>query len=366
MRSRGTFAFETPVRKPKRTADEPQIPDGDYNMETTTDLSRNLTPDVSSIVLELVDHLDAMVAYWDNNQVCVFANDAYQHWFGKSRKDLVGRTMEDLLGQLYPKNLPYIRAAYEGKVQVFEREIPTPDGRIRSSLATYTPRIVDGKVCGIFVHVADVTPLKKLERELRAAKSEAENIATHDFLTGLPNRVLLLDRISQALARSKRTQRLVGAISIDIDDFKKINDAYGHVAGDSLLVEFASRLKHSLREFDSVTRMGGDEFFLLVPEIESDTQIISMAERLLEKVRAPFQIGKAAITPACSLGIALYPPHAATAEALIGSSDRALYVAKKLGKNRYAVAQDLVTPKPTAENTEDRGPSQPSSNNSPS
>src|SRR5690606_28595527 len=97
---------------------------------------------VTDIVVELVDHLDAMIAFWDIDQVCVFANHAYLAWFGKTREQMIGITLEQLLGPIYPKNLPYIRAAYAGHVQVFEREIPTPDGRIRHSLATYTPHVV--------------------------------------------------------------------------------------------------------------------------------------------------------------------------------------------------------------------------------
>ena len=163
------------------------------------------------IVLNLVDHLDAMVAYWDINQTCVFANDAYRAWFGKSAGEVVGLTMQQLLGPLYAKNLPYIRAAYDGHRQVFEREIPTPGGDVRSSLATYTPHRVDGQVLGIFVHVADVTPLKKLERELNAAKDKAEYLATHDFLTGMPNRVLLMDRIAvHALQRQRGSVWITG------------------------------------------------------------------------------------------------------------------------------------------------------------
>jgi len=291
---------------------------------------------VGKLLLDLVDHLDAMVAYWDVNQMCQFANVAYRDWFGKTRQEMIGITLEGLLGPLYLKNLPYIRAAYAGQLQVFEREIPAPDGRIRHSLATYVPHIVDGKVWGIFVHVADVTPLKKLEQELRAAKEEAERLATHDLLTGLPNRVLLLDRISQAIALSRRTHRAVAVITVDIDDFKQVNDTCGHDAGDQFLIEFASRLKHSLRECDSVTRLGGDEFLLLIPEIESSTQLESMVSRILESMQAPFQVRDTTLSPTCSMGIAIYPQEGETPEALIANSDCALYLAKKLGKNRYA------------------------------
>jgi diguanylate cyclase (GGDEF)-like protein len=257
---------------------------------------------------------------------------------------MIGITLEGLLGPIYTKNLPYIRAAYAGDVQVFEREIPTPDGRIRHSLAMYTPRIVDGRVHGIFVHVADVTPLKTLEQELRIAKAEAETRATHDFLTGLPNRVLLRDRIAQALALSKRTHRMVAVLSVDMDDFKRINDVHGHAAGDRFLVVMAARLTHSLREADSVTRMGGDEFLVLFPAIESRAEVEAMAGRILDRVRAPLQLEGTILSPSCSVGIALSSPDGLTPEELIASSDRALYLAKEHGKNRYAFADHGGTP----------------------
>jgi len=298
------------------------------------------------IVLSLVDHLDAMVAYWDINQTCVFANEAYRAWFGKSGKEVAGLTMQQLLGPLYAKNLPYIHAAYAGHRQVFEREIPTPGGGVRSSLATYTPHWVDGRVLGIFVHVADVTPLKTLERELSAAKTKAEYLATHDFLTGMPNRVLLMDRIAQALATAARASRKVAFISLDIDDFKRINDTHGHGNGDRLLIEIAKRTRAALRESDTVTRLGGDEFLILAPGIETIAEVDAIANRILWGVKQPFSIGAADIVPAISLGIALYPRDGATADVLIANSDRALYAAKKLGKNRYAFAGGGETSQP--------------------
>ena len=290
------------------------------------------------IVLNLVDHLDAMVAYWDINQTCVFANNAYRAWFGKSGEEVIGLTMQQLLGPLYAKNLPYIRAAYDGRRQVFEREIPTPGGDVRFGLATYTPHRVDGRVLGIFVHVADVTPLKTLERELHAAKDKAEHLATHDFLTGLPNRVLLMDRIAQALSSAERGSHLVAFLSLDIDDFKRINDTHGHGEGDRLLIEIARRTRAAVRESDTVTRLGGDEFLILTPGIETIAEVEAIASRILWGVRQPFAVGNATIVPAISLGIALYPRDGVTAEVLIANSDRALYAAKNLGKNRYVFA----------------------------
>ena len=293
-----------------------------------------ISPD---IVLRLVDHLDAMVAYWDSHQVCVFANNAYRDWFGKNREQIVGLTLEELVGPpLYAMNLPYIQAAYAGQKQVFEREISAPDGRLRHCLATYTPDIVDGVVRGIFVHAADVTVLKVLEHELQSAKTKAELLATHDFLTGLPNRVLWHDRITQALAHAKRQNNMLALLSVDIDDFKQVNDTYGHGGGDRLLVAIASRMKSILRDVDTVARLGGDEFAVLIPGVSSPSQLEVVAERLLVAIRQPFRLGSETITPACSLGIALYPGDGTTTDALQLNSDRALYTAKKHGKSCYA------------------------------
>jgi diguanylate cyclase (GGDEF)-like protein/PAS domain S-box-containing protein len=296
------------------------------------------TDELAIDVLSLVDHLDAMVAYWDADQVCVFANQAYKDWFGKSREEIIGQPLKELLGPIYRKNLRHIRAAYQGHKQVFERDFPAPSGGIRSALVTYTPDVRFGQVVGMFVHVADVTPLKQLERALEVAKAKAEDLATHDFLTGLPNRVLLLDRIRQAFTHARRKQSTVALLTVDVDDFKQVNDTYGHDAGDRLLVAIASRLSSVLRESDSVTRMGGDEFLLLATEFESRRQVESLADHLLHQLGRPFEVAGASLSLSLSLGIAVYPADGTTAETLIASSDRALYIAKARGKNRYMFA----------------------------
>jgi len=294
----------------------------------------------TDIVMLLLDHLEAMVAYWDKNEACQFANNAYLQWFGRTREQMAGITLGQLLGpELYRKNSPYRLAAYAGRTQVFERALTTPQGKIRHSLATYTPHVVDGDVQGIFVHVADVTPLKLLESELREAKERAERLATHDFLTGLPNRVLLSDRIEQALVLSKRSQSLIAGATLDLDGFKQINDSLGHAAGDNLLVEVAGRIRRSLRDLDTVTRLGGDEFFLLFPAIDDRDQLEGLSTRILDAVRAPMELSGTTLRPSCSIGVAIASDWRITPEMLMEASDRALYKAKALGKNRFAIAQ---------------------------
>jgi diguanylate cyclase (GGDEF)-like protein/PAS domain S-box-containing protein len=300
--------------------------------------------DVCEIVMTLVDHLDAMVAYWNRDMVCEFANDAYRVWFGRTKEQMRGITLEQLLGPLYVQNLPYIRAALDGRVQVFEREIPTPSGTVRHSLATYMPHIVDGEVRGMFAHVVDVSSFKVLERQLQQARDRAEQLATHDFLTGLPNRVLLMDRINQAIGLARRKHRMVAVLSLDLDNFKQVNDTHGHGEGDRLLVEIAGRLVSGLRRSDSVTRLGGDEFVVMIPEVASAAEVEAMVTHLLQGARRPWLVEGTSMSPSFSVGIALFPRDGATAEALLASSDRALYAAKRLGKDRFAYPPEPANP----------------------
>jgi PAS domain S-box-containing protein len=143
--------------------------------------------DLALLALTVVDQVPAMMAYWDRDEVCQFANEAYLAWFGKTRGDLLGTRLSELLGSLYPLNLPYIQGALAGEVQVFERQIPSPDGgRVRDSIATYTPDIRDGEVLGFFVHVADTTMLKDRERELdRVVRERERALAEIRTLRGL-------------------------------------------------------------------------------------------------------------------------------------------------------------------------------------
>ncbi len=293
---------------------------------------------LADILVEAVDNIDALIAYWDSDQVCRFANQAYQRWFGRDRQALLGMTLKELLGPLYALNLPHIEAAYRGERQVFERAIPGAGGVVRNSLATYTPRVVDGQVVGIFVHVADVDLLKRMEVELRAAKEQAEHVAMHDFLTGLPNRVTLNARIEEAIARSKRTGVAVCLLTLDIDNFKTVNDTFGHAEGDRFLVEIASRIRSCVRAYDTAARLGGDEFVLLVSELASVAEIRAFADRVLETIRQPCAIAGTSVIPGASIGIAAYAGQGETAAALLAASDKALYAAKDAGRDRYAIA----------------------------
>lgn len=142
--------------------------------------------DSSQAALIAVNHISAMVAYWDSNQQCVFSNDAYREWFGKTPEEMIGMSMRELLGPLYVKNLPYILAALKGEKQVFERRILLPGGEVRDAIATYTPDVLDGEVRGFWAHVADVTSIREREAALeRTIKERDAALAEVHTLRGL-------------------------------------------------------------------------------------------------------------------------------------------------------------------------------------
>lgn len=291
------------------------------------------------IQLKVMNNVDAMLGYWDKGLRCRFANAAYKVWLGKSREEILGISIEELLGPLYELNLPYIRAVLLGEVQVFERAFPLPNGTVRHSLTSYYPDFVDGEVVGFSVQVADVTRMKELEIELLAAKAQAEMLATHDFLTGLPNRVLLADTISQAIRRAGRIGMLVGISVIDIDGFKEINDTFGHETGDECLKEIARRLKGEVRTTDSVARLGGDEFVFIACECRTTKDLELAMKRLVDTLSQRWVYGEVDLHPSVSCGVAVFPTNGANMTQLLVAADAAMYQAKRQGKSHFAFAQ---------------------------
>jgi len=186
----------------------------------------------------------------------------------------------------------------------------------------------DGSVHGLIGFAADVTESNEHEKQL-------EHIAHFDALTGVPNRVLLADRLAQALARTKRDKGMVAVCYLDLDGFKPINDNYGHEAGDKVLVEVARRIKKVIREDDTVARLGGDEFVVLLVGLQVPEECVGSLRRLLETINRPIEIDGKSLTVSASIGVSLYPEDQQDPDTLLRHADQAMYVAKQTGKNRY-------------------------------
>jgi len=180
----------------------------------------------------------------------------------------------------------------------------------------------------------------------RALQSEQlRGMAFYDGLTGLPNRVLLQDRLDQLITQARRHKRAFALHFIDFDGFKAVNDTHGHGVGDKLIVAMGLRLNEGLRESDTLARLGGDEFVIIQPEIVDAGAAVDFANRLLESVRTPFSIDGIEIAITLSIGIALFPHDGATVEELLSSADTALYSVKNSGRDTYAVYEASMKPK---------------------
>ena len=160
-------------------------------------------------------------------------------------------------------------------------------------------------------------------------------MAQHDALTGLPNRLLLLDRLKQALARAHWRKRLVAVMFVDLDRFKNINDSLGHDAGDRLLQQLGERFRHCVRDGDTVARFGGDEFVILLDDIASESDITAIAQKVLEALQPSFAVDKQSLYISASIGISLFPNDGDDSSTLLKHADMAMYRAKEAGKNTY-------------------------------
>ncbi|NEX62912.1 sensor domain-containing protein [Noviherbaspirillum galbum] len=169
-------------------------------------------------------------------------------------------------------------------------------------------------------------------QERKLAEQQIRYLAQHDALTGLPNRRLMEDRLEQAIEMARRHQGRVAVLFIDLDRFKPINDKHGHRVGDLLLQATAARLRKLLRAVDTVSRFGGDEFILVLPEMQSATAAVEAAQRVQGALAQPYFIEDHALSVTPSIGISLFPEHGQDASLLIGCADTAMYHAKKAGR----------------------------------
>ena len=258
-------------------------------------------------------------------------NPAFCDITGYSREDVIGEKPSILSSgkhgpEFFAEMWETLAETGHWQGEVWNR---TKEGRLYaellsiSSLRNEHEQVIN--YVGIFT---DITQSKK--------QQEALNLMAHyDVLTGLPNRALFVDRFHQAIAHSKRTKTLLAIFFLDLDKFKPVNDNYGHEVGDKLLIEVAKRIAANIRQEDTVSRQGGDEFTILLGDLKSIAESKKMAQRIHHSLALPYSIDGHTISIGASSGITLYPIEDADLDTLIRYADQAMYQAKLLGRNRY-------------------------------
>jgi diguanylate cyclase (GGDEF)-like protein len=175
--------------------------------------------------------------------------------------------------------------------------------------------------------------------QMKVHQQHVEQLAFHDALTGLPNRLLLADRLQQGINQAERSGGMLALCFLDLDGFKAVNDQHGHEAGDRLLKEIGQRLQLGLRSNDTVARLGGDEFVVLLAPVSGRHEALAVAQRLLQRLQQPVDLSPGTtVSVAASLGVALYPTHGHHAERLLAAADEAMFLAKRSGRSRVAFA----------------------------
>jgi diguanylate cyclase (GGDEF)-like protein/PAS domain S-box-containing protein len=211
------------------------------------------------------------------------------------------------------------------------------DGHWRWYECIFTNCLEEPAVRGVVANVRDTTDRALVEQALRASEQRLEYQATHDHLTDLPNRTLLLDRLAMALARAGRAGRHVGVLLLDVDNFKVLNDSRGHAAGDQLLVALARRLTGLVRAGDTVARLGGDEFVVLSEDLPDPADAVEQAEILVDAFEEPLRLPADEIYATVSVGVAVARAGSGSPSDLLRDADAAMYEAKSRGRSRVAI-----------------------------
>jgi len=236
--------------------------------------------------------------------------------------------LKKLLSKITHRNIliDAIRKTKSSKSKIMKGSFQTHSGMHYEY--SIVPELMNNKILGSIFSFRDIS-------ESQNNQDKLEHQAYHDTLTGLPNRNSIINTIHHALTLAKRYEQHAAILFIDLDDFKKINDTAGHDEGDRFLIEVSQRLQSVLRDSDTLGRLGGDEFLILLENLSSSKKITEVHNRVLSALTTPFMIGRNPYVVSCSIGVSVFPQDGASEDELIRKADMAMYQAKKLGKNRF-------------------------------
>jgi diguanylate cyclase (GGDEF)-like protein/PAS domain S-box-containing protein len=285
----------------------------------------------------LIDELLLFNALMENTADSIYFKDVHCRMLRVSRKlasdfgfddpaELIGKTDLELFGEEFGQKTMiddlYIMETGKPMIGMVESR-NLPSGELNwTSTTKYPMRDRKGEIIGIVGITREINELKRAELNL-------QYLATHDFLTDLPNRFLMLDRMEQCISRANRHQLSFAVLYVDLDGFKDVNDQYGHDIGDQLLRMVALRMKKAVRESDTVARMSGDEFVIILDTVDDQEEALAIAHKVRLVLDRPFDLAGQPPHVTASIGIGLFPQHGRDPATLLKAADHAMYMAKK-------------------------------------
>lgn len=284
----------------------------------------------------LADNMPALIAYVDSHRIYQFNNQAYEDWFGVPVAQIVGRSVDGFMDDaLLPARDEPLQRVQAGEMVRFESRLNTLRGEIRVHTNFIPDTAMSRPPYGFYILAQDVTEQYQLQQRL-------QHEASHDALTGLPNRRAFLQRLVEALARVRRQGTGLALMFLDLDGFKQYNDTYGHDFGDAVLRHFARTVQSAVRETDSVARLAGDEFTIILEGLAHPAEHATLvARKLIAELATPVVLGSRELTLAASIGVAVTGGDsgglALSAELLLSRADAAMYQAKAAGKAQFAL-----------------------------
>ncbi len=284
-------------------------------------------------VRTITDNVPALVAYLSPQSTYEFVNAYYGRVLGVDAQSLIGRSLREtsLDAAALATREAHLARALAGEPVSFEIEWDV-GGETRCLHTRYLPdKRPDGSVAGVYALSTDITAMKAAERQLH-------ELARVDALTGLPNRRRFLEKLDEALARSPRAQRPMALMYLDIDHFKAINDTRGHGVGDAVLQEFAQRLRAAVRATDTVARLAGDEFVIIIEGLNAREEASLVAAKIVAGMAVPMAVDGGALQVTTSIGVAAAGPDMRSADELLARADAALYAAKRAGRNTFSLS----------------------------
>ena len=304
------------------------------DVQRTLQRNADLLLEAKTRLRTITDNLPALVCYINKDWKYEFANATYQKWMDSPSPHLEGRAVADVFPNAFRQIQAALASALSGTATSFEIELPRSAGRSpRWFRGSYVPdRDADGTVLGVYGMSRDITAEKELEIKLA-------QLATIDSLTGLPNRREFDRVLAERLRAGVRAGISLTIIFADVDHFKRVNDSYGHAAGDQVLNEIGRRLRSTARSQDFVARISGDEFVVLLDDLETEDTAIGMAKGFLSSMIPPVIVGTIAVHVSVSLGVARHLAAPITPSELLRMADDALYEAKAKGRATYAVSR---------------------------